>query len=482
MIRRTEYRVEVLRRGAPWGVLRCSEPPRIDMDATAAITRSMALVAEYDEAVDWLGDAFRPVLILNGVEYPMGVFYAASVRESYTDTGTRLCRAELYDRAYLLSRARTETRLHLSAGTAYTAAVDSLLMGAGVYLRQMTPSAAVLATDREDWEIGTSYLEIINQLLSEINYAPIWFDGSGYAIIGPETDPDAAAVQHILGGDPGTVPELLPVTINLAEVPEKTDRWYINADGEWKQSADTAVGRRLRSKFIPVPDGARAVELYREDGYSYVAIMTSNDTENPPDYATGWTGRLRYEGEVTRLEVPTDARYVWLYTHTQTAGTAGDLTPSGMAFDVVNVGPEIQKISNPADTELDAWNVPNVFIYICDNPDRGGAPLEARAENDSPVSRLSTVRRGVRIPEVVKIDNVPDAATLQTMARLAAQRSALRGQVATVTTPVLPGYGCRDVVAVNHPAAGGIWQSVGWSVVLGPGGVMSHRLQRLVLV
>lgn len=82
----------------------------------------------------------------------------------------------------------------------------------------------------------------------------------------------------------------------------------------------------------------------------------------------------------------------------------------------------------------------------------------------------------------MKIDNVPDAATLQTMARLAAQRSALRGQVATVTTPVLPGYGCRDVVAVNHPAAGGIWQSVGWSVVLGPGGVMSHRLQRLVLV
>ena len=475
MIRRTEYRVEVLRRGAPWGVLRCSEPPRIDMDATAAITRSMALVAEYDEAVDWLGDAFRPVLILDGVEYPMGVFYAASVRESYTDTGTRLCRAELYDRAYLLSRARTETRLHLSAGTAYTAAVDSLLMGAGVYLRQMTPSAAVLATDREDWEIGTSYLEIINQLLSEINYAPIWFDGSGYAVIGPETDPDAAAVQHILGGDPGTVVTWTQEPVDLGSITQS--RWYLDGNGAWVQAASSS---RIRGMFIPVPFGAAWVELYREDDYGYYALMQTNSTTNPAEFAGEETGRVRYEGDTTHIDLPPDCLYVWLYVHT--ANAAGDLMPSGATFGIPVDAGEIQKISVPADTEIDAWNVPNVFIYICDNPDRNGAPLEARAENDSPVSRLSTVRRGVRIPEVVKVDNVPDAATLQTMARLAAQRSALRGQVATVTTPVLPGYGCRDVVAVNHPAAGGIWQSVGWSVVLGPGGVMSHRFQRLVLV
>ena len=126
------------------------------------------------------------------------------------------------------------------------------------------------------------------------------------------------------------VPPVWREDVDLSNIPEETDRWFINGSGEWEQATNNTSGRRVRSKFIPIPAGATYVDLYRTSGYGYATLMTSNGTTNPPDFAEGWTERLRYEGDATRLEIPADAQYVWLYTHTTT--TTGDLTPSGVSF------------------------------------------------------------------------------------------------------------------------------------------------------
>ena len=60
-------------------------------------------------------------------------------------------------------------------------AIQSLIMEAGIPRIQADGCTDTLATDREDWEIGTEYLTIINTLLSEINFTDIWFDFDGVA-------------------------------------------------------------------------------------------------------------------------------------------------------------------------------------------------------------------------------------------------------------------------------------------------------------
>lgn len=85
--------------------------------------------------------------------------------------------------------------------------IEGLLTECGIALRLVTASAATLQTDREDWEVGTDYLTIVNQLLGEINYAPIWFDVDGMARVEPYQAADARRIKHIYG-DMGT-PEVL---------------------------------------------------------------------------------------------------------------------------------------------------------------------------------------------------------------------------------------------------------------------------------
>ena len=57
--------------------------------------------------------------------------------------------------------------------------IGGLLVEAGLTDYEIESSTAVLATDRADWDIGSEFIEIINDLLAEINYNPLFvgFDG-----------------------------------------------------------------------------------------------------------------------------------------------------------------------------------------------------------------------------------------------------------------------------------------------------------------
>ncbi len=94
---------------------------------------------------------------------------------------------------------RTETILHLSAGASYLTEIRKLLTACGVALVIATPSDATLQTDREDWDVGTSYLTIVNDLLAEINYNSLWFDASGVARLEPYQEPSAQNIDWSYG-------------------------------------------------------------------------------------------------------------------------------------------------------------------------------------------------------------------------------------------------------------------------------------------
>lgn len=200
MTRTISFRYVIVRNGADYMEIYPIEKsaPTIRMEDGGEIKTSFSgSFADPGNAVDWLSDRIRPEMILDGVTYPLGIFLAASVRTQEDDT-QRYVSIEAYDQCWILRDTKTEGLQYFASGTKYLTAVQSLLTGAGISMVNATPSEAVLSGAREDWDIGTSYLEIINQLLSEINYNPIWFDQNGLAVIEPASTPTAANIEHTL--------------------------------------------------------------------------------------------------------------------------------------------------------------------------------------------------------------------------------------------------------------------------------------------
>lgn len=130
--------------------------------------------------------------------------------------------------------------------------------------------------------------------------------------------------------------------------------------------------------------------------------------------------------------------------------------------------------------ETDVFNAPNVFIVICSNPDKDG-DMTASAVNTSPQSPLSVGRRGRRIVQVTRIDNVASQAELQAMADRQLTDSLVSGETIQVETGLLPGFGVDEITALRFGEIFTVCRETAWTMELSPGGVMKHTLERQVL-
>lgn len=223
-MRDLSFRYVIIRNGADYGTitpannggasLRAQQKSEIKMSLSGSF---LPTVYDFDglpmegAAVDWLTDQIRPEMILDGTAHPLGVYLPATVSEEEPNDGTemKVMQVEAYDRCWQVKDNYTQTVLYFAANTSYLDAVLQLLASAGIALISATPSDATLAEERQDWNIGTSYLTIINELLAEINYNPLWFNASGAAILEPADLPTAQNIDHVIDDtDPETL--LLP--------------------------------------------------------------------------------------------------------------------------------------------------------------------------------------------------------------------------------------------------------------------------------
>lgn len=116
------------------------------------------------------------------------------------------------------------------------------------------------------------------------------------------------------------------------------ERVYITSNGKWDVAASTS---QIRSVFVQIPDGAQTATIKKTgSGSGFYAFLTASSYSDggTPSYATGQSGRTTYSGLVT-AQVPADAHYVWIYTHT----TSADIAPDSMAFSGVNRGELVEK-------------------------------------------------------------------------------------------------------------------------------------------
>lgn len=204
MMRTESIRYDVLRNGAEYAEIFPVGAPTLRMDSNGEIKMSLqgtfmeeAIDTRGNPAeIDWFIDEIRPMLIIDGVKKPLGVFPISKVTPKES-RGKRTLDIQAFDRSWIVRDTKVEGAIYLTAGTNYVSIVEGLLTSSGIGMIMKTPSTATLTEDREDWETGTSYLSIINELLAEINYKQLWFDASGNAIIEPASVPKADNIQHI---------------------------------------------------------------------------------------------------------------------------------------------------------------------------------------------------------------------------------------------------------------------------------------------
>ena len=351
MSREVKIRFELIRNGAYCAELRAiRRTARIRCDSAAE--RKMSFSAKFAPLArdfdwnpvepNWLADEIRPVLIIDGAEHPLGVFVPTKPDDN-VEGPVKSVSIAAYDRTQKVADTNSADLLYWASGTQYLDAVEQLLTASSIETIFKTANSAAFSEAREDWPVGTPNLQVVNQLLSEINYNGLWFDSTGAAVLEPAALPESSEIEHVL------------------------------------------------------------------------------DTNDP-----------------------------------ETRVVAGRFSRS-----------------------RDYYNAANTFIVICQNPEKA-APMRAVAVNDNPQSPISTVSRGRSICSVTYVDNIADQTALQAVADRLRDESMISGEVLTVETGLQPGWGVRDVVALNYHGETSVCISQSWDMELCVGGRMVHKLKKVV--
>ena len=326
MSREFRFRYELLRGGAYCAelkavdrtpIIRCNSADRLKMLLTASFKPHAEDADGNPVEIDWLNDEVQPIMIIDGAEHPLGVYVFAKPQET-TEGPTRTVSVSAYDRGKKVADTNSENLVYFPQSTAYIDAVEQLLTAAGINLVFASPSAELFSTAREDWPAGVSYLDIANQLLSEISYNPLYFDLSGAAVLEPATVPEAINIKHTLDtSDPTTrvIAGRFSKTTDLFSAPNV---FVVNCDNPELASPLTATavndnpqsplstvrrGRRIASvtevNNLPSQAAAQAFANRQLNESLISGEVITLETGLLPDWGVGDVVALIHEGTVS---------------------------------------------------------------------------------------------------------------------------------------------------------------------------------------
>jgi hypothetical protein len=198
--RRIRFRYELLGRDLNYKRdLKTVSAASIAFDSTASIMRTARFSMREDGDVDFMSARIRPVFGLHmpsdvWAEWPLGVF-VLSTPERSAERKNVTREIEAYDLNHVLKSGGIRQRLYYRTGTRYTDAVLNVLALADIRAANVIGAEDTLRADRE-YAIGTSWLEIINDLLSAINYTPIHPDENGVFQAFRMRDVELADIQY----------------------------------------------------------------------------------------------------------------------------------------------------------------------------------------------------------------------------------------------------------------------------------------------
>lgn len=241
----------------------------ISFDSLAEIKR----VANFNfkeaelQDVDWLNDRVQPVYLLkmlngNYIEWPLGTFLLSSPTRK--ENNRSIWRdVEAYDASLILKEDKFDNRYRILAGTKYITAITTILNGSGINKINITDNSGVIAVDKE-FEIGQSKLEVVNKLLTELNYTSIWVDENSYFTSKPYILPSVRETDYEYKNDDlsiiqnGAIQEM-----DLFNVPNK---WIVTASNPEKLPlVSVYVNDSLISKISTVNRGRTITDYSQID-------------------------------------------------------------------------------------------------------------------------------------------------------------------------------------------------------------------------
>lgn len=218
----------------------------------------------------------RPVLVIDGLpEIPLGVYLFSAAPEDWTATG-RTVKGELLDRATVLDQDAVDESYTVDASTPILSAVAAVIASAG---ESIDVDATVTTTPASPmvWPVGTTKLQIVNDLLAALNYNSLWVDGVGR-----------------FQATPYVVPARRSMTYELLNLPrELEDGEQSIYEAEWSRDLD----------MFAVPNKVIAVQSGTGEGDSPALVGEYTNTD--PDSPFSYPSRGRWITSVlTDVEVP----------------------------------------------------------------------------------------------------------------------------------------------------------------------------------
>lgn len=166
--------IKILRNNVPYCTLSLLSIPTVKLNNEQEIKMQLNFSFLKDEKIDFLTDRIEAYLWIDDMRCPLGKYLASECPEDTKSIATGSVVA--YDYTYLLKQSCIEERLYIPAGTKYTDAVRNQFILSGITNFFIEDSNLTIPVDREDWDVGVSRLQIINELLAEINYNSVWAD------------------------------------------------------------------------------------------------------------------------------------------------------------------------------------------------------------------------------------------------------------------------------------------------------------------
>lgn len=136
-------------------------------------------------------------------------------------------------------------------------------------------------------------------------------------------------------------------------------------------------------------------------------------------------------------------------------------------------------VENNLTSELDYFNVPNVFVKYVNNPDT--PDLVAVYENSNPQSPTSTANRPKNVSSE-EVSDVSDIQTLMDMCKRDLENATSKYHKVTIYTAINPNHCYMNTIFLNLNGISGKFTETDWDIDCNTGGVMKHQLRESVVV
>lgn len=140
---------------------------------------------KYLKDINLLSERIKPYFHLkinsDWLKWGQGI-YLLSAPNRNEEKGSVYRDIDAYDKGLILKEDQVDNRYFIPKGTYYTNVIRELILSTGIQKISIQESDLTLSIDKE-YEIGTSKLEIINDLLKAINYNSVYFDENGFCMV-----------------------------------------------------------------------------------------------------------------------------------------------------------------------------------------------------------------------------------------------------------------------------------------------------------